>query len=384
MRIFLDATWTRAGGGWRLSSSLLQTIVAGDGLGHEWIVALPSERESTAARLRLNATVRSIVIRKPGIIGSCLWLTVKFPSLVKRFHCDVAIVPFGVAPIRSSAPVVVGSAYGNLYYPEVKFWTGSLALRLRRRVRDKFRRYFTARADAVFVETDEIRDRAHAVLGFPFSRLGVVRPARPEVAVRPAPPSIPCQTDRPRILAPASWNPNKGLWILPNVASELRRNSRLEFDPIFNVTSAPEAPEASVLRSNFEAAGCGHMLHFVGEVDPSEMVAIAQESNAVLLLSKLESFSNTVLEAWASSRPLVVSDETWSRAICGGAAIYATRSDPADISDAIVDSLTDATLTRSSIEQGYVELAKYPTAIERAQAIVRFAESIIRPCPPSK
>lgn len=100
------------------------------------------------------------------------------------------------------------------------------------------------------------------------------------------------------------------------------------------------------------------------------------ETKFVLLLSKLESFSNNIIEAWRFKRVLVITDSEWSRSICNEAAFYVNRDSPKDIAEAIFKLSKDNELQRSIISNGLSEIEKYPTIAERMQIELAFLKLI--------
>ena len=68
------------------------------------------------------------------------------------------------------------------------------------------------------------------------------------------------------------------------------------------------------------------------------------QSDAMLLPTMLECFSASYPEAMVMKKPVLTSDLSFARSICGNAAIYFNPFDPADIADKIIGLVNDKTL----------------------------------------
>jgi glycosyltransferase involved in cell wall biosynthesis len=97
----------------------------------------------------------------------------------------------------------------------------------------------------------------------------------------------------------------------------------------------------------------------------------------VLLASRLESFSNTIAEAWMHRVPLLASDLDWARGICGAGAEYFRFDDAGDLAQRILALRDNQDLVRQRTEAGYRILMTYPDSAGRHRLIVAFIEHIV-------
>ena len=117
--------------------------------------------------------------------------------------------------------------------------------------------------------------------------------------------------------------------LIPKLLNEFR-NERLNFKII--ITAPPsEVKSYNEFMINIRKYGVESMIYVIGPVKKQQLPSLYKKVDYVFLLSKLESFSNNIIESWYFKKTLVISDEEWSRSICKNAAIYVDRNNPHDI-----------------------------------------------------
>jgi glycosyltransferase involved in cell wall biosynthesis len=262
-----------------------------------------------------------------------------------------------------------------LYYPEIDFWQDlSVLPRCRAKLRDKLRMAATVRADGWFFETEDIRQRASVLLQIPQARSTVILPVAPPAA-KPRTSSHGSTTGR-SVLVASSWNPNKNLTILPSVAHVLQRlwpGTEVRFV----LTVSADDPRSVALLRSAEEIGVENALEFIGHQDHNALMVKYQQCDAVLLMSRLESFSNNIVEAWATYTPLVVTKAPWATVICQSGAVYINRDDPENIARTLLEVMCDPDLRDRVISSGRELLKRYPDTTERARQIIDFSCSIV-------
>ena len=93
---------------------------------------------------------------------------------------------------------------------------------------------------------------------------------------------------------------------------------------------------------------------------------------SVMLLSKLESFSNNIIEAWHFKRNLVIADEPWARSICENAALYVDRDDPYNIVESIATLEANQERKNFLISAGVDKLEEFPSIEQKIQEEINF------------
>ena len=383
MKILVDLIPLKAGGGLQVALNFLEQLNATGGLGHEWPL-LVTDGTEVARRAKRCRACSIAGYAPPGPLKRLIFERREYPRIVRREEPDLVFSLFGTGLPRAGVPTVVGSAYSNLYYPDIDFW-GNWPLRQRTyfRLRDLGRRRRTETADFLIFETDALAKRAAQQLGGAPDKFAVVRPSpsvyatpeyhHPEVATLAA--GLPSGF---RVLVLTGWHANKGLDQLPEIARRGREGGLADLRLI--VTIDADHSGARRLTDRARELGVPDALVFVGRV-PSEGVAeLYRATNAVLLLSVLESFSNNIVEAWAMRRPLVITDAKWSRDICGPAALYVDRDDPEAVGAALARLAESSESVCALTAAGEARLVRHPSAEQKFRdyvaALERFGEQV--------
>jgi len=143
----------------------------------------------------------------------------------------------------------------------------------------------------------------------------------------------------------------------------------LTLDPV-------ESDDCQALLQDIDYGRYRGAVHNIGAVDLADIATVYEQVDAVFMPTLLESYSATFLEAMAYDKPLLVSDRTFAREICGDAAIY---FDPLSI-DSMVDSIehleVKEDLVTQMIEIGKEQFKKYDlTWNEIASNYIRILEN---------
>lgn len=358
--------------------NLLAELDHQNGYGHEWI-GMATQGSQVAEALRRSPVCQPIAYTNSAFRQRMVFEHREVTRIIQRVRPDIVFSQFGTGFPNVPVPAVVGSAYSNLYYPEIDFWGNWPAhRRTLYRFRDRFRLSRTLAADGWIFETDQIAERAKSLFGLAADRVTVVRPSASH-AVQPDrrhPVTAARCRALPtgyRILLLTGWHKNKSLDLLPEVAKHLRALSQRV---TFVITVPEEHPYSRNLMEIARRLGVDDYFHFFGSVEPDGCVELYRRSDAVLLLSLLESFSNNIIEAWTMKCPLVITDSDWSRGICGPAAMYVDRTDAASVAKALSTLRHDRTLVKRIVQAGHEMRDLYPDSASKLRETVMFLERI--------
>lgn len=295
---------------------------------------------------------------------------------LKECNIDIIYSYFGTGFFTKKIPQVSGSADSNLYFPEIDFWSDYKGIeRLKKWIIDLYRIWGVKRSNAVVFENEALEARAKIL--FKLKNTTLIKPSinfEFEHKHFRLPSDIP--EGVPKGLYLCGWHPNKNYIIIPELASELKQIGV----PFHFIITAP--PDNSLRHKQFveliSKFNVHEMVSIVGQVRKDQLQSLYEQIDYVFLLSKLESFSNNIIESWFFNKPLIVTDAAWSKSICGEAALYVNRDSIGDIVDKILLTKSDAELRQRIISNGSIKLKEYPTIEERINQELEFLRNVYK------
>ncbi|MGF1765952.1 glycosyltransferase [Enterovibrio makurazakiensis] len=294
-------------------------------------------------------------------------------SFIVKNSIDVVYSYFGFGIYLKSVKQIVGSADSNLYFPEVDFWKDEKGFaRVKRALVDKYRIFGLRIASGVIYENEAMCDRADELYGIDNKVLIL-----PSIAVSNRNESVDFQLEagKIRVLLLCGWQKNKNILIIPQLAATLRKQYK---NIEFVITTSDDG--SSCAREFFDLVDkhqVQDIVKCIGVVKKSQLTSLYSQCDYLFLLSKLESFSNNIIEAWQFDVPLVISNEEWSKSICGDAAYYVDRDDINEIARGILELETDIEKKQRLIYNGKNRLDMFPTVEQRLEQEIKYIESFI-------
>jgi len=293
---------------------------------------------------------------------------------LKSNNIDIIYSYFGVGLYNKQIPQVSGSADSNLYFPEIDFWSDYTGIRrLKKWVVDKYRIWGVKRSHAVVFENKALEVRAQKL--FNVKKTALIKPSinfEFENKHYSFPQNV--AESVPKGLFLCGWHPNKNLLIIPGLASELNQRGV----PFHFIITAPldnslmhKKLEELIYKDNVQS-----MISVVGQVRKDQLKSLYEQIDYVFLLSKLESFSNNIIESWFFKKPLIITDADWSKSICGEAALYVERNSINDIVDKIVSINSNDIMKKTIILNGNEKLKEYPSIEERINHEMEFLQYV--------
>lgn len=184
------------------------------------------------------------------------------------------------------------------------------------------------------------------------------------------------EVDECNILCLAAPHWHKNLSIIPDVADALRKICP-ETSFSFVITLPLQSQILAQLRRKSVRLGVEKMIYNVDVVNLKECVSLYRNCHLVFLPTLLEVFSVTYLEAMAMSRPIVTTDLSFARSICGDAALYFAPSSPQDAAEKIVRLTKSSELIYELIERGRRRLTMFPDPASKHEAAIRWLGEIV-------
>ena len=261
-----------------------------------------------------------------------LWEQVVLPALVRQASADLLFAPAYSGPVVSPVPVVVLiHDVSFVAHPEWFGWREGI----RRRVTTRL----SARAAARIITVSEFSKReivAH--LGVEPSKIAVTYPGvTPFARVGGANPTGSPHTYTVLFVG-SVFNRRHVPELIEAFAALARSRPDMQLEVVGDNRTTPRID----LEALVHAMGIADRVHLRSYVAEHELQQLYAGASAFVFPSEYEGFGLTPLEALASGLPLVLLDTPVAREICGDAAVYVQRPDPALIADALHAVLFEA------------------------------------------
>lgn len=375
MKIMINFSTLKSGGGQNVGMNFLYSIFETNLIRKNFYFFV-AENSAIHNFLKLkNYSDYYVVSRNP--IKRIIFEIFLSHKILSNNNIDIIYSYFGIGFFPKDIPQVSGSADSNLYFPEINFWSDYKGIsRIKKKLIDKYRIWGIKRAAGVIYENKILEVRAKEL--YNLKNTIFIKPSinfnLEEVSIEiPLPNS-----NVTKGLFLCGWQLNKNIMKIPEIAYELKKKGH-DFNFIL---TAPL--DNSVIHREFLAKvikyNVSEMVSVIGQVSKNELKSLYSQVNYVFLLSKLESFSNNIIEAWYFDKPLIVSNELWSKSICRDAAIYVDRDSAVNIAEEIIKLNENNSQVNNLIAKGKIMLIEYPTIEERIREEMEYLTNVYKNC----
>lgn len=368
MNILLNLAPLKSGGGQNVALNFLNCIL-NDTYLHNFIIITSPESEIYFYLKKKN--FKNIIIAPRNPIFRALFELVNGKTITKKHKIDIIYTYFGYGFYPKSIVQIIGSADSNIYYPEVNFWQDFKNIaRLKKFLIDRYRMWCLNKATGIIYENEDMKFRAEKI--YNLKNTIYIKPSIDENYSN-SKFDIPINlksNKNPICLLLCGWQKNKNYMIVPELASLLaQRNEKF----IFLIT-APKNKSKEHIEFENKCAQYSVLdsVHLIGNVSKNQLRSLYSQVDYVLLLSKLESFSNNIIESWFFEKTLIISDEQWSRSICQDAAIYVNRDSITDIANNLILLENNPIIKTAAIENGKTLRKTYPHIEDRTKQELDF------------
>lgn len=363
MRLLLNLVPIKSGGGQQVATNFIKIAQERKDIDIIYLVT-----SGTVVHKLLNSIgvkKNKIIEIENGLLHRFKFITFKLKQLVKQQNIDIIYTLFGPGLKVKGVKSVTGCAYSNLFFPEIDFWKDySFLQRIKLKAIDYYRLKTTLRSDAIVFENPAIKKRAGELFNYPSHNLHLVLPSISTQGISEKSEEFNnrlkiLKEDYFYVLMLTGWHKNKNIEIVPQVLKELKDKG--EDKVRFIITVPDHVSQSQELITAAKEKGVQENLLLFGSVLPYEVPSLINRINLIALLSKLESFSNNIIEAWVYKKPIMISDEAWSRSLCHDAALYVDRDDARDIAEKIIKIKNSKRMQEEIVEQYSEILESYPS-----------------------
>ncbi len=170
------------------------------------------------------------------------------------------------------------------------------------------------------------------------------------------------------------WQKNKNYMLIPEILSEFK-NKKIKFHIVITASKSEKASYTEFMEK-VKKFDVEDRVTVLGPVKKAQLSKLYKNIDYVFLLSKLESFSNNIIESWFFQKVLVISDREWSNTICKEGAIYVDRNNALDIVKKILNLEKNNSRKASIIANGDLILKTYPSMKDKIDLELNYIKSI--------
>ena len=371
MRLLLNFSALKKGGGQNVALNFLNTFLSKN---YDFEVFFVCAEGTQIETLLLKSQMRDRVLSLSQNPLKRIWeeMTIASRFCIKN-RIDIIYSYFGFGLYPKSIPQVMGSADSNLFFPDINFWSQYKGLKLlAKKIIDKYRVYGLKRCDGIILETELLEKRCNEL----YHVKAITRTIKPSINVSFDKEELNVLEAKtcPRALLLCGWQLNKNIMLIPEIAMMIKE-AGIPFQ--FVITAQIDG---SQIQRDFDVKvkklKVDDYVKVIGVIDKKYLASLYEQIDFVLLLSKLESFSNNIIEAWTYKRVLVVADEPWARNICKEGAYYVNRDNAIEIGSSLINLSGDKKKYDYILNCGNKILNTYPTIEERTKQEIDFIKLI--------
>ncbi len=376
MNILLNLVPLKSGGGVQVGMDFISNIQSYGSM-HQWYIFCSEDTPFTEIKLPPNCTLLGVSGRS--IFKRFFFEYLKAPKIAEQVKIDIAYTQFGPQPSIKGVKQIVGCAYSNLFYPEVDFWEGnSFFKKVERHLYDWMRLTKLKQADLVVFETEDLAVRAISQGHLPKDKAIYSLPAvSSNINLSKATDDVKKKmAELPRafkLCQISSYGRHKNMECFVPILAEFKKRYPGE-KILIVITLAEDHPKYIEIVEDAKANGVEDNIVTIGPVPFESCAEIYHKCDAAILLSKLESFSNNIAEAWAMQRPIIINEASWSRSICEEGAVYVQAENAASVADEIYSLIVDNDHYQEIVKNGSDRLNSFPNSEQRFKNYLKIIE----------
>ena len=374
MNILINASNIRKSGALQVTLSFLEEVKKITRHNYLIVVSAEVEQQINIASFPPNCRISSLSTGTPGSRGFFNQIK-KLGDLEKNFQADCVFSVFAPTYWTPRAPHLAGFAYVWAINPDSIFIKNlSLIQQFKTWLENSVKKHFIKKnATYHVVEEDDVKRRLSKYFSINEENIFIVNntynhhfnnPSQPTTVKINFPEKKPGEFN---LVTISSNFPHKNLKIIAAVSRELKTKGYNNV--YFYLTLKQQEFDATFKEDN--------NIKNLGVVAASDCPYIYTRADALLLPTMLECFSASYPEAMVMKRPILTSNLSFARSICGDAAIYFDPLNPADIAGKIIRLINDKNLYDEMVLNGIKKLAAFPSAAGRASAYIDICEQIV-------
>ncbi|MFV8465650.1 glycosyltransferase [Flavobacterium sp. LB1P62] len=370
MRIVINCSNLRVGGGLQVAHSFLNEI--SQNKDHEFLVILSDTISIQIERKYFCENFRFITFSiKPSIYKAFSGKDAYLSSLEIEFNADVVFSVFGSTYWKPKAKHICGFAKPDYIYKESPYFNQINFFQKLKLAFIEFIHMFDFKNNNSLLITEN-KDVANRLINRVSQKVVTVTNTFNQIFKDEKNWDKTLIIDSNNIdfkfLTISANYPHKNLKIIKSVIPILKKTyPDFRFKFYLSITADDFEIEANdVLNENIQ---------FLGKVNINQCPSLYEQCDFLFLPTLLECFSASYCEAMYMRLPILTSDLSFAKGICGNAASYFNPIDPADIANSIYNLATNKEIQNHIIKNGDNQLLTFDTSQTRAKKYLELITS---------
>lgn len=363
MKILVNASNIGLGGATQVTHSFCSSLNQFSDI--DFVVVLPARMKDLAEEISLFANVKIILYNIKNDWHTYLLARDEFlDKLVTSEEIDLVFSVFGPTWWTPRVPHLCGFALAHLVMQESPFFKNlSLIHRIKQMIFIKQMTYFFRRSASYFyTENQLISDRLQKLLNC--KKVYTITNYYNQIFDQPEKQQykkLPLFNGF-TMLTVSSYNPHKNLPISIEISDYLREKyPDFRFRFVFTVNEEQFPPIPKYLKEHFV---------FLGHVKINECPSLYEQCDIEFQPTLLECFTATYPEAMRMKKPIITTDLTFARGLCGDSALYYSALSASDAAETIFSLATNKELQKKLVQKGILQLQKFDSYSERSRKII--------------
>ncbi len=297
----------------------------------------------------------------------------KMKQIESEEHPDAVFSVFGPSLWRPKAPHLMGFAYPYyVYHDSPLFDMLTLKEKMQARIKEIIHMYMLKHDGDYYVcETDDVAERLCSMYGINQNKVYRAYNTASSVFLDYKATEELRHDNEFRFFTLCSPYKHKNMAILNKVIPLLKQH-RVGKDIRFYTTFSDKA-----FKETFDEQVRDYIVN-VGPQSVSDCPKLISQCDALFLPTLLECYSASYPEAMCLRKPIITSDLPFATTVCKDSAIYFEPLNPDQITNVIVELVTNESKRKNLIEKGVARLNEFGTAHDRAELYVSICSRIIK------
>ncbi len=375
MKIIINASNLHIGGGVQVACSIIEELYGSNTIGHEYLIIVSSEiYESISVKNVDSHDLTLLIFDSHGFVGGLK--NRKFLlSCIRKFKADVIYSVFGPTYLyRLPIPHIIGFANAWLVSPDcLAYSLMSIKQKSFRKIKYLFYKISLFFESDVFItETRAMKASLSQDKILHRKKVFVVSNCHSNIYLDSGlwqSIDLPIKNEDVTLCTISSDYLHKNLQIIPSVAKVLQ--DKYNIKARFIVT---------IEKSSYESKGQDFKMYTfnLGPISPSQCPHVYNHSDMLFMPTLLETFSASYPEAMVMHKPIITSDLSFARDICGDAAFYFSPLDPHSIAESIYECFSDDKKRNLVLNKGKLRLNEINSSSDRLSEILSIIEGYFK------